>query len=193
MGHEECAMGFFLKLLPSAAIVNGEKNRNAARKSKVFSKEVNVTFGILPLMQKKAKSQSLHLAIPEIVYGSHDSKGNGVSVLISEQNRGYFCPKQFSGLTLPEVGEVIQQISQIHATSTAMFMSEDTDKSVTENIAALEQINNEVSEAIKDELDLVFRSLAHFLRRVPGYLDGYLLIDKYRPALVETVWQSSKR
>ena len=89
MGNEECSMGFFLKLLPSAAIVNGEKNRNAARRTKVFSREVNVTFGILPQIQKAALSKGLKLSMPEIVYGSHDNKGNGVVVLISEQNHGF--------------------------------------------------------------------------------------------------------
>ena len=74
MGNEECSMGFFLKLLPSAAIINGEKNRNAARRNKVFQREVNVTFGILPQIQKAALTKGLTLAIPEIVYGSHDTK-----------------------------------------------------------------------------------------------------------------------
>ena len=74
MGNEECSMGFFLKLLPSAAIINGEKNRNAARRNKVFQREVNVTFGILPQIQKAALTKGLSLAIPEIVYGSHDTK-----------------------------------------------------------------------------------------------------------------------
>ena len=32
MGHEQCLMSFFLKLLPSAAITNGDKNRTLARK-----------------------------------------------------------------------------------------------------------------------------------------------------------------
>ena len=42
---------------------------------KVFPKEVNATFGFLPQVQKFAKNANLTLAIPEIVYGSHDSKG----------------------------------------------------------------------------------------------------------------------
>ena len=32
MGLEQCLMSFFLKLLPSAAITNGDKNRTLARK-----------------------------------------------------------------------------------------------------------------------------------------------------------------
>ena len=81
MGHEQCLMSFFLKLLPSAAITNGDKNRTLARKLKVFPKEVNATFGILPQVQKFAKSANLTLAIPEIVYGSHDSKGTDKSLI----------------------------------------------------------------------------------------------------------------
>ena len=42
---------------------------------RVFPKEVNATFGVLPQVQKFAKNANLTLAIPEIVYGSHDSKG----------------------------------------------------------------------------------------------------------------------
>ena len=80
MGHEQCLMSFFLKLLPSAAITNGDKNRTLARKLKVFPKEVNATFGILPQVQKFAKNVNLTLAIPEIVYGSHDSKGTVKSI-----------------------------------------------------------------------------------------------------------------
>ena len=81
MGNEICAMSFFLKLLPSAAITNGDKNRAVARKMRVFCKEVKSTFHTLPQVQKWAP-QDLKLAIPEIVYGSHDNKGNGVIVTI---------------------------------------------------------------------------------------------------------------
>jgi len=190
MGNEECSMGFFLKLLPSAAIINGEKNRNAARRNKVFQREVNVTFGILPQIQKAALTKGLSLAIPEIVYGSHDTKGNGVVLLIGEEKRGYLSPKQYSGLSMAEVREVIDQISQIHAVSTAMFLSNDL--SLTESVSSLERIESDAFQAIKEELDLVFRSLAHFLRRVPGYSEGFNLIDKYRPALIETVWRGSR-
>ena len=100
MGHEQCLMSFFLKLLPSAAITNGDKNRTLARKLKVFPKEVNATFGILPQVQKFAKNVNLTLAIPEIVYGSHDSKGTVKSIytvqgLWSWMGRGGIYPYSF--------------------------------------------------------------------------------------------------
>ena len=84
MGNEQCTMSFFLKLLPSAAIVNGDKNRNMSRKLRVFPKEVNATFGILPQVQKFAQNHKigLNLALPEIVYGSHDTKGKERTVMI---------------------------------------------------------------------------------------------------------------
>ena len=130
MGHEQCLMSFFLKLLPSAAIVNGDKNRNIARNLKVFPQEIHVTFGILPQVQKFAGfgPDKLLLAIPEIVYGSHDTKGSGVIVLTSEDRKGYLTPRQYSGLTLPEVTEVIDRISEIHAVTTAMFISKTSSK-----------------------------------------------------------------
>ena len=93
MGHEQCLMSFFLKLLPSAAIVHGDKNRNMSRKLMVFPKEVKVTFGILPQVQKFAQEAKLALAVPEIVYGSHDTKGNGVIVLTSADKMGYSSPR----------------------------------------------------------------------------------------------------
>ena len=128
MGNEVCAMSFFLKLLPSAAITNGDKNRAVARKLRVFSKEVKSTFQNLPQVQKFASDKDLKLAIPEIVYGSHDNKGNGVIVTISEEKKGFLSPRQYSGLTLPEVTVVIDRISEIHAVTTAMFISKTSSK-----------------------------------------------------------------
>ena len=86
MGHEQCVMNFFLKLLPSAAIVNGDKNRSVARNLKTFPKEIQASFGRLPNIQKFAAEKHLILALPEIVYGSHDTKGNfeDLSVFRSE-------------------------------------------------------------------------------------------------------------
>ena len=59
-------------------------------------------------------------------------------VLIGEEKRGYLSPKQYSGLSMAEVSEVIDRISQIHAVSTAMFLSNDL--SLTESVSSLERI-----------------------------------------------------
>ena len=107
--------------------------------------------------------------------------GNGVIVLISEDKKGYVSPRQYSGLTLPEVTEVIDRISQIHAVTTAMFLSNETFKA---DLTTSKQ-EKEVSKTLREDADLVFRTLAHFVRRVPGYLDKQQLICKYRSALVE--------
>ena len=123
MGMENCSMIFFLKLLLSAAIVSGEKNRNATRRLKYFTKEVNVAFNVLPQIQRYASTNGLKLAVPEIVYGSHDNKGNGVIVLNNEEAARFSSPKQYSGLTLSEVSEVIDRISEIHAASAAMYIN----------------------------------------------------------------------
>ena len=200
MGNEVCAMNFFLKLLPSAAITNGDKNRAVARKLRVFCKEVKSTFQKLPQVAKWAGKQDLNLAIPEIVYGSHDNKGNGVIVTISEEKKGFLSPRQYSGLTLPEVTVVIDRISEIHAVTTAMFISKSTaSENTNENLNWLleeENDNNvtqEESNAYREDVDLVFRTLAHFLRRVPGYLDKHSLICKIRPALVDNACQTLPR
>jgi thiamine kinase-like enzyme len=190
MGNEECSMGFFLKLLPSAAILNGDKNRNVARNLNVFPKEVRMTFGLLPQVNKLSLSKGLKLAIPEIVYGSHDNKGNGVVVVISEEKRGYISPRHYSGLTLLEVSAVIDRISEVHAASTAMFMNTTSAQEWQETLAARTQ---EEDMAFKDDITLVFRSLTHFLKRVPGYLDLQTLVDKVRPALIEVACQAQNR
>ena len=189
MGNEICAMNFFLKLLPSAAITNGDKNRAVARKLRVFPKEVKSTFETLPTVQK-CVPQDLKLALPEIVYGSHDNKSNGVIVTISEERKGFLSPRQYSGLTLPEVTVVIDRISEIHAVTTAMFISKGN--SNLEDLTE-ENTSDEESNAFKEDVDLVFRTLAHFLRRVPGYLDKHSLICKIRPALVENACQTLPR
>ena len=183
MGNEQVSMSFFLKLLPSVALVNGEKNRGMARKMNTFPKEVRVTFGLLPQIHKTAQKFGLKLAIPEIVYGSHDQRGNGVIVLTSEENRGFFVANQHSGLTLPEVSVVLDRISEIHAASLSMFINKDPVEfpDAAENPATASE---EEAKTTLEEMDLVFRSLAHFLRRVPGYLDGHYLLDKFRPALI---------
>ena len=191
MGNEVCAMSFFLKLLPSAAITNGDKNRAVARKLRVFSKEVKSTFQTLPQVQKHAKD--LKLALPEIVYGSHDNKGNGVIVTIGEEKKGFLSPRQYSGLTLPEVTVVIDRISEIHAVTTAMFISKTENFEWDENSSENNNSQDEESNAYREDVDLVFRTLAHFLRCVPGYLDKHSLICKIRPALVENACQTLPR
>jgi len=45
--------------------------------------------------------------------------------------------------------------------------------------------SEEEANAKFEETDLVFRTLAHFLRRVPGYLEKHHLICRYRQILVE--------
>ena len=44
-------------------------------------------------------------------------------MLISEEKKGFAGPRQYSGLTLPEVTVVIDRISEIHAATAAMFIS----------------------------------------------------------------------
>ena len=66
-------------------------------------------------------------------------------LLIGEEKRGYLSPKQYSGLSMAEVSEVIDQISQIHAVSTAMFLSNDL--SLTESVSSLERIGKNWEEA----------------------------------------------
>ena len=102
-------------------------------------------------------------------------------MLISEDKKGYVSPRQYSGLTLPEVTEVIDRISEIHAVTTAMFVSNETFKN--SDLSA----DEEVAKACREDADLVFRTLAHFLRRVPGYLEKHHMICKYRQVLVEHV------
>ena len=98
-------------------------------------------------------------------------------------------PRQYSGLTLPEVTVVIDRISEIHAVTTAMFISNENLNFDLET----ENKSDEESLALKEDVDLVFRTLAHFLRRVPGYLDKHSLICKIRPALVENACQTLPR
>ena len=86
---------------------------------------------------------------------------------------------------------VIDRISEIHAVTTAMFISkENLNFDVEENE---NKSDSEESLALKEDVDLVFRTLAHFLRRVPGYLDKHSLICKIRPALVENACQTLPR
>ena len=56
-----------------------------------------------------------------------------------------------------------------------------------------EGVTQEESNAYREDVDLVFRTLAHFLRRVPGYLDKHSLICKIRPALVDNACQTLPR
>ena len=99
---------------------------------------------------------------------------------------------------------MIDRISEIHAATTAMFISNNKnlcdffDPSVLSNLSTKEQDvkaaeNNEVTMALKDDTDLVFRTLAHFLRRVPGYLEKHHLICKYKSILVTHFTQPVQR
>ncbi len=47
----------------------------------------------------------------------------------------------------------------------------------------------EVKETLREEVNLVFKTFAHFLRRVPGYLDACQIWEKFRPVLVEAAIQ----
>ena len=128
------------------------------------------------------------------------SKGNGVIVLISEEKKGFSTVRQYSGLTLPEVTVVIDRISEIHAATAAMFLSnsEGASKDLLlkcdekSSVESAGQDQTSIADATQQDTDLVFRTLAHFLRRVPGYLEKHHLICKYKHLLVQQVMQTNR-
>ena len=46
--------------------------------------------------------------------------------------------------------------------------------------------------AVQQDRDLIFIPMAHFLKRVPGYLENHQLICKYKHILVEHLMQSNR-
>ena len=121
--------------------------------------------------------------------------GSGVIVLINEEKKGFASVRQYSGLTLPEVTTVIDRISEIHAATVAMFLSKNSSENRDFLLKCDEKQDNssEFDAALRQDYDLVLRTLAHFLRRVPGYIDKHNLICKYKHILVEHLMQSSNR
>ena len=118
-------------------------------------------------------------------------------MLISEEKKGFSTVRQYSGLTLPEVTVVIDRISEIHAATAAMFLSKNSGKDLLlkcDEKSSVETGQDQTSfaDATQQDTDLVFRTLAHFLRRVPGYLEKHHLICKYKHILVQQVMQTNR-
>ena len=125
--------------------------------------------------------------------------GSGVIVLINEDKKGFASVRQYSGLTLPEVTVVIDRISEIHAATAAMFLSKNSEnfENKKDFLLKCDENNPENTDstslaAVQQDTDLVLRTLAHFLRRVPGYLEKHQLICKYKHILVEHLMQSNR-
>ena len=117
-------------------------------------------------------------------------------MLINEDKKGFASVRQYSGLTLPEVTVVIDRISEIHAATAAMFLSKNVENK-KDFLLKCDENNPENTDAtslaaFRQDTDLVLRTLAHFLRRVPGYLEKHQLICKYKHILVEHLMQSNR-
>lgn len=184
-GMEQCGLVFFLKMLPSEAIQNGDRNRKLARDLRVFENEVRTMFHLLPMVQK---SKSVQMCLPQIVYGSHDVDGNGVIVLIDEAQNCYRPITSTIGLSFDETQEVICRLAEMHAASTACLVQNDP-----EDFRLLEERTTQQAEAARDELLTVFRDYARFLKRIPGYIEMHRRFEKHRVALSATLVRSFRK
>ena len=184
---------FFFK---SGVNLNFEPIKRKFQKSTNIFFRVKDTFQIRKLkkvfMAKQFKRHWLLCAFAKWI-------GSGVIVLINEDKKGFASVRQYSGLTLPEVTVVIDRISEIHAATAAMFLSKNSKnfENKKDFLLKCDENNPENTDAtslaaVRQDTDLVLRTLAHFLRRVPGYLEKHQLICKYKHILVEHLMQSNR-
>jgi len=75
------------------------------------------------MIVEKNMEKEISLPLPEIVYGSYSSSGEGVIVAMDMLEEGYTKPECSMGLSLTTMVATVESLAKLHATS-AVFMAQ---------------------------------------------------------------------
>ena len=163
-----------------------------------MEKEVETMLRLFPRVRKmiveKQVEKEVILPLPEIVYGSYSSSGEGVIVAMDMMEEGYNRPDYSMGLSLTTMVATVQALAKMHATS-ALFMAKEGQEEFVQEFPHLENSFYESDAVFKHTSHLVkvinmftiilsiIRILQEFsdvVRRVPGFWEQHQQLEQWR-------------
>jgi len=153
-----------------------------ATEAQLMEKEVETMLRLFPILRKmivdKKMEKEVSLPLPEIVYGSYSSSGEGVIVAMDMMEEGYSKPDDSMGLSLTTMVATVEAMAKIHATS-AVFMANQGQENFVKEFPHLENSFYE-SEAVFKHTNRLLKEFSDFVRRVPGFYDQYEQLEQWR-------------
>merc|ERR1711874_610909 len=123
-GREEIQYQLYFKMSGM-----NRQGMEVATEAQLMEKEVETMLRLFPLMKKmiseKKMENEVSLPLPEIVYGSYSSSGEGVIVAMDMMNEGYTRPDYSTGLSLNTMVAIVEALAKMHASS-AVFLASRT-------------------------------------------------------------------
>ena len=123
MGRENIQYKLYFKM----SVLEGQ-GQEVAIEAQLMEKEVETLLKLYPRVRKmiaeKNMEKEVSLPLPEIVYGSYSSSGEGVIVAMNMMEEGYSKPDYSMGMSLTTMVSTVEALAKIHATS-ALFMAQE--------------------------------------------------------------------
>lgn len=128
----------------------------------LLDREVETLLGLLPRLQ----GEGGQLAVPTVVYGAHNTAGEGVLVLQDLLSEGYSRPSLGPSLPLTTLVTTVVALARLHAASSVLV--EDTGRE-----AVLQQFPHldchyYDCDSVTAEVSDTLKTLSLLVRRVPG-------------------------
>ena len=193
MGMEDIQYKLYFKMA-------GEEGQGmkVAMEAQLMEKEVETMLRLFPRVRKmiveKQVEKEVILPLPEIVYGSYSSSGEGVIVAMDMMEEGYNRPDYSMGLSLTTMVATVQALAKMHATS-AVFMAKEGQEEFVQEFPHLENSFYESDAVFKHTSHLlkvinmsgiilsIIRILQEFsdvVRRVPGFWEQHQQLEQWR-------------
>ena len=145
MGRENIQYKLYFKM----SVLEGH-GQEIAIEAQLMEKEVETLLRLYPRVRKMIEEKKIeaevNLPLPEIVYGSYSSSGEGVIVAMDMLEEGYSRPDYRMGLSLTTMVATVESLAKIHATS-AVFMAQEGQEEFVREFPHLERSFYE-SEAV---------------------------------------------
>lgn len=177
MGKENIEYKLYFKM--SALEGQGQE---VAVEAQLMEKEVETLLKLYPRVRKmiaeKNMQKEVSLPLPEIVYGSYSSSGEGVIVAMNMMEEGYTKPDYSMGMSLTTMVSTVEALARIHATS-ALFMDQEGQENFTREFPHLEGSFYE-SEAVFKHTNRLLKEFSDFVKRVPGFFVQHQQLEQWR-------------
>lgn len=177
MGMEDIQYKLYFKMA-------GEEGQGmkVAMEAQLMEKEVETMLRLFPRVRKmiveKQVEKEVILPLPEIVYGSYSSSGEGVIVAMDMMEEGYNRPDYSMGLSLTTMVATVQALAKMHATS-AVFMAKEGQEEFVKEFPHLENSFYE-SDAVFKHTSHLLKEFSDFVRRVPGFWEQHQQLEQWR-------------
>eukprot|EP00092_Neocalanus_flemingeri_P035047 GFUD01038135.1.p1 GENE.GFUD01038135.1~~GFUD01038135.1.p1 ORF type:complete len:443 (+),score=177.57 GFUD01038135.1:147-1475(+) len=190
MGRENIEYKLYFKM----TVLEGQ-GQEVAVEAQLMEKEVETLLRLFPRVRKmiveKNMEKEVSLPLPEIVYGSYSSSGEGVLVAMDMMLQGYSRPEYGDGLSLTTMVAAVEALGKIHGTS-AVFMNQEGQDEFAREFPHLERSFYE-SEAVFKQTSRLLKEFSDFVKRVPGFFTQHQQLEQWRSSAWNLLSSSFQR